>query len=99
MRRPESTRRDFLKIAGATALGVSAATLALMTIVSTVPALAQVINQQVRIDSGVIEGIVSGDVVSFKGIPYAAPPAGDLRWRHCNGCRKTLAPLAAIRTK
>ncbi len=38
---------------------------------------------RVQIDSGVIEGIpgVNPGVRAFKGIPYAAPPVGDLRWR------------------
>jgi hypothetical protein len=40
------------------------ATLAFITIASTTPVLAQVTNQQVRIDSGAIEGAVSAVAVS-----------------------------------
>ena len=36
---------------------------------------------QVRIDSGALKGAIAGSVVSFKGIPYAAPPTGQNRWR------------------
>ena len=35
----------------------------------------------VTIDSGVIDGAVSEGILSFKGVPFAAPPIGDLRWR------------------
>jgi para-nitrobenzyl esterase len=35
----------------------------------------------VTIDAGTIRGVASDDVLAFKGIPYAAPPLGDLRWR------------------
>src|SRR5574341_1645949 len=35
----------------------------------------------VRVDTGELQGAVDDGVPSFKGIPFAAPPVGDLRWR------------------
>ncbi len=35
----------------------------------------------VRVDTGELQGVVADDVLSFKGIPFAAPPVGELRWR------------------
>jgi len=35
----------------------------------------------VKIDDGLLRGVVSHGVASFKGVPFAAPPVGDLRWR------------------
>lgn len=37
----------------------------------------------VKIDDGIIEGIPAGNqmVSLFRGIPYAAPPIGELRWK------------------
>src|SRR4051794_33985987 len=38
---------------------------------------------QVKTDKGKVEGALTtdGKVVAFKGIPFAAPPVGDLRWK------------------
>lgn len=46
-----------------------------------------------RIDSGQLQGVVAGEIVSFKGIPYAAPPVGNLRWR----APQPVAPWSGVR--
>lgn len=46
-------------------------------------AVQSLLPQPVRVESGLLEGMpgAAGDVTVFKGIPYAAPPVGDQRWR------------------
>ena len=49
-------------------------------------AAAQEPSVQVKTDTGIVEGKMQGSAKAFLGIPYAAPPVGDLRWK---------APMAA----
>ena len=39
--------------------------------------------RKVRVETGVVEGLPAADprITAFKGIPYAAPPVGENRWR------------------
>ena len=34
----------------------------------------------VRVEQGALRGMAHGSAIAFKGVPYAAPPVGDLRW-------------------
>lgn len=44
---------------------------------------AQMPKDQVRVETGTLEGTTNAgrDVRIFKGVPFAAPPVGDLRWK------------------
>jgi len=36
---------------------------------------------RVKVEGGVLQGVVANDLIIFKGVPFAAPPVGDLRWK------------------
>ena len=53
-----------------------------LTAFAFVPNRAAAVNGIVKTDSGSLEGTtMPSGIRVFKGIPYAAPPIGDLRWR------------------
>jgi para-nitrobenzyl esterase len=45
--------------------------------------LGAAMNQPVKVEGGLVSGVPGRDpsITAFKGIPYAAPPVGELRWR------------------
>ena len=56
----------------------------LATVVLTVSGTSAMIPEQVKIDTGLLQGVtgtVHSDVRIFKGIPFAAPPVGENRWK------------------
>jgi para-nitrobenzyl esterase len=46
---------------------------------AAVPALAQIM--QVEVTGGTVAGSIESGISQFKGIPFAAPPVGRLRWK------------------
>jgi para-nitrobenzyl esterase len=52
----------------------------ILFLLSSVVASAQLATP-VRVETGLLRGVSETDLTVFRGVPFAAPPLGDLRWR------------------
>ena len=64
---------------------------------ATPPAAADVRPAEVRIAEGLVVGREADGVASFKGLPYAAPPMGNRRWRPPHPAQPWTGPRDASR--
>src|SRR5689334_15002889 len=53
----------------------------LLAVLAVGPLLISAATDPVKVEGGLISGTESGGVRAYKGVPYAAPPLGDLRWK------------------
>ena len=67
---PGSARKSFILLCAVLALAACAS-----------PRPHATTTLQVDTETGTLQGAMVDDVAAFKGIPYAAPPIGELRWR------------------
>ena len=52
-----------------------------VALTASLPVMAQTQAPPVTINTGAIAGVAEGELTVFRGIPYAAPPVGPLRWK------------------
>jgi len=56
-------------------LSITITVAGIMTGCSTLPP------EQIKVEQGIVQGTIEDSLRVFKGIPFAAPPLGDLRWK------------------
>src|SRR5262245_4486057 len=77
--RPIALRAIVLALLAITALAAGVAAPAASGIAAATPA--KVADLTVRTENGVVRGAEVPGAFAFRGVPYAAPPTGNLRWR------------------
>ena len=50
----------------------------------------------VKVDGGLVEGTIEHGITIYRGIPFAAPPVGNLRWRPPQPVKKWEGILKAV---
>jgi len=68
-----------------------------LAVVALMAGLVSALPMPVQTNSGPVYGVVEGNVTSFKGIPYATPPLGSLRWTAPKPPAPWSTPLNATR--
>ena len=53
----------------------------LLSIAFLLPAMGMMAQTQVKTAEGILEGKDLSGITVFKGVPFAAPPVGNLRWK------------------
>ncbi len=90
-----STRKSRVAaLASAAALATLAATVTVTT-TGAAQAASRPAPTRVATAEGPVQGAATGTVRTFEGIPYAAPPTGDHRWKEPQPVRPWSAPLDA----
>lgn len=78
MKTTHSRRLRGVAACAALALGVTAG---IATVSAPASANTPSANPIVRVDGGAARGFTNAGINTFEGLPYAAPPTGNLRWR------------------